>query len=152
MDAMKVKLLLSSVVLVATTAVASPFEKPEDAIHYRQSAFTMIAANFGDMAEMVKGRKDWNQDVFAQRAQYISQLSLMPEEAFNVEGSDKGDTKAKPEIWSDWNGFTGKLTKFQGDLAQLANVSSEGDERATKKAFGVAAKNCKSCHTDYKFR
>ena len=79
-------------------------------------------------------------------------ISPVPEEAFNVEGTDEGDTKAKPEIWSDWNGFTGKLTKFQGDMAQLAKVSSKGDERATTQAFGVAANNCKSCHTDYKFR
>lgn len=149
---MKVKLLISSMILVASTAVASPFEKPEDAIEYRQSAFSMIATNFGDMAQMVKGRKDWDQNTFTQRAEHIAQLSLMPEEAFKVEGSDKGDTKAKPEIWSDWDGFTGKLNKFQGDLAQLAKVSAEGDERATKKAFGVAAKNCKACHSDYKFR
>ncbi|MCW8329966.1 cytochrome c [Photobacterium sp. SDRW27] len=146
------KVLLGSVMLVATSVSATPFEKPEDAIHYRQSAFTMIAANFGDMAEMVKGRKDWDQAAFSQRAQFISQLSLMPEEAFEVPGSDQGDTKAKPEIWTDWDGFTVKLNKFQIDMAKLAKVSVEGDERATKRAFGVAAKNCKSCHSDYKFR
>lgn len=146
------KVLLGSVMLVATSVSATPFEKPEDAIHYRQSAFSMIATNFGDMADMVKGRKNWDQAVFSQRAQFISQLSLMPEEAFKVQGSEKGDTKAKPEIWTDWDGFTVKLNKFQIDMAQLAKVSLEGDERSTKRAFGVAAKNCKSCHSDYKFR
>jgi len=146
------KVILGSVLLVATSVSASPFEKPEDAIHYRQSAFSMIATNFGDMAEMVKGRKEWDQKQFSQRAQFISQLSLMPEEAFKFSGAETGDTKAKPEIWSDWDGFSVKLNKFQSDMAQLAAVSLEGDERATKRAFGVAAKNCKSCHSDYKFR
>ncbi|MGF1701783.1 cytochrome c [Photobacterium makurazakiensis] len=146
------KILLAGLVLTATSISASPFEKPSDAIEYRQSAFTMIAANFGDLAEMVKGRKDWDQDQFSQRATFISQLTLMPEEAFAVEGSDKGDTKAKPEIWSDWDGFTAKLNKFQGDMANLAKVSLDGDERATKRAFGEAAKNCKACHSDYKYR
>ncbi|KXI23496.1 c-type cytochrome [Photobacterium sanguinicancri] len=149
---MKVKMMMASLTLLATSVSASPFEKPEDAIHYRQAAFSMIAANFGDMADMVKGRKDWNQEVFSKRAQYISTLALMPGEAFSVDGSDKGDTKAKPEIWNDWDGFTVKLNKFQTDLTQLAQVASQGDERATKKAFGVAAKNCKACHSDYKFR
>lgn len=146
------KILLAGCFLFATGVAANPFEKPADAIEYRQSAFTMIATNFGDMAAMVKGRKDWDQQQFSQRAQNISQLSYMPEEAFKVEGSDQGDTKAKPEIWSDWDGFTIKLTKFQNDMATLAKVSLDGDERATKRAFGEAAKNCKSCHSDYKFR
>ncbi|OAN11515.1 cytochrome C [Photobacterium jeanii] len=149
---MKTKMMMAGFALVATTVSASPFEKPEDAIHYRQSAFSMIATNFGDMADMVKGRKDWDQALFSKRAQYISTLALMPAEAFSVDGSDKGDTKAKPEIWTDWDGFTVKLNKFQTDLVNLAEVASQGDERATKRAFGVAAKNCKSCHSDYKFK
>lgn len=146
------KVLLAGCVMFAASVSASPFEKPEDAIEYRQAAFTMIATNFGDLAEMVKGRKDWDQQTFSQRAQFISQLTYMPEEAFKVEGTDKGQTKAKPEIWSDWEGFSAKLDKFQGDMANLAKVSLEGDERATKRAFGEAAKNCKSCHSDYKYR
>lgn len=146
------KVILGSVLLAATSASAMPFEKPEEAIEYRQSAFYMIATNFGDMAAMVKGRKDWDQAQFSQRAQFISQLTMMPEEAFQMKGTDKGDTKARPEIWSDWDGFTAKLNKFQGDMANLAKVSAQGDQRATMKAFGVAAKNCKSCHSDYKYR
>ncbi|MEJ2764996.1 cytochrome c [Photobacterium sp. MCCC 1A19761] len=146
------KVILGGVLLAATSASAMPFEKPEDAIHYRQSAFSMIATNFGDMADMVKGRKDWDQAKFSQRALFVSQLTMMPGEAFEMKGSDKGETKARPEIWSDWDGFSAKLNQFQTDMANLAKVSAEGDQRATMKAFGVAAKNCKSCHSDYKHR
>lgn len=147
------KVIVIAGMLFAAGAVASPFEKPSEAIEYRQAAFSMIATNFGDMANMVKGRKDWDQAQFSQRAQFIAQLAQMPEEAFQFKGAEAGDTtKAKPAIWSDWSGFNAKLTQFQTDMNQLAKVSLEGDERATKKAFGVAAKNCKSCHSDYKYK
>ncbi|KLV08072.1 MULTISPECIES: c-type cytochrome [Photobacterium] len=146
------KIMIAGCMFLAAGAVASPFEKPAEAIKYRQSAFTLIAANFGDMAAMVKGSKEWDQKLFSQRAQFVSQLTYMPEEGFKYEGSDKGETKARPEIWSDWNGFSAKLTTFQQDMANLANVARDGDEKATKRAFAQAAKNCKSCHSDYKYR
>ncbi|UJF17593.1 cytochrome c [Vibrio sp. SS-MA-C1-2] len=150
---MKLKTTLISLsFLFAGTAVANTFNEPDKAIEYRQATFTMIAGNLGQMADMVKGKQEWNSELFAKRAEQLSQLSLMPQDAFAVKGSDKGDTKAKPEIWSDWDGFTTKLNKFQADTANLAKVAAGGDQKAIKQAFGQAAKNCKACHSDYKYK
>ncbi|MCL2913381.1 cytochrome c [Shewanella corallii] len=145
------KIMLS--VLVAATfssaAFADNFKKPEDAIEYRQDVFGAIVHNFGDMGAMMKGKKPFDAKVFEMRAQNVAALSKMPGEGF-VAGSDKGDTEAKSDIWSDKADFDAKMEKFQVDAAKLAQVAATGDKKAIKKAFGATAKNCKACHDSYK--
>ncbi|QUM75471.1 cytochrome c [Moritella sp. 24] len=136
--------------MMFTTAQAATFDKPETDIKYRQSAFSMIAINFSDMADMVKGKKEWNDAQFQLRAEQLAQLVPMAHTGFGSADSKEGDTKAKAAIWTDADGFATKFAKFTKDTQNLANVAKEGNRGQIKKAFGQAAKNCKSCHSDYK--
>ena len=151
---MKQKTLLRGLFLGATllsaTLSAAAFKTSDDAIEYRQSAYSMMAANFGQMAMMVKGRVDWNQEVFIQSANNTAALSKMTREGFEMKGADKGDTKAKPAIWPDWSDFSKRSDKLEMDMKNLAMVAAKGDKGATKKAFGQAAQNCKACHKVYR--
>ncbi len=55
------KTLLCLSALLAFSATANNFENTDDAIHYRESAFGLIAYQFGDMGAMLKGKKDSTQ-------------------------------------------------------------------------------------------
>lgn len=136
--------------MMCTTLHAATFDKPETDIEYRQSALTMIAINFSDMADMVKGKKDWNDAQFQLRAEQLAQLIPMAQHGFISSDSQTGDTKAKAAIWTDADGFEAKFSQFSQDAQNLATVAKEGNRGAIKKAFGQTAKNCKSCHSDYK--
>ncbi|WP_341988872.1 cytochrome c [Azorhizobium sp. AG788] len=65
-------------------------------------------------------------------------------------GSDAGDTKAAPAIWSDRAGFDAALAKFKADIA--ANVGAIGTEAGFKTAMAAVGDNCRTCHQTYKLR
>ncbi|MDD9180212.1 MULTISPECIES: c-type cytochrome [Aliivibrio] len=143
-------LVIASTLLASTSVLAHTFNEADKAIKYRQAAFTMIAGNVSEMGEMVKGKTEWSDAIFAKRANQLSELSLMPLDAFYVEGSDKGKTNALPKVWTNFPDFEARLAQFQEDTASLASIADKGDKAAIRKAFGKAVKNCKACHSDYK--
>lgn len=65
-------------------------------------------------------------------------------------GSDKGDTKAKPEIWTKFDDFKGKAAGFGTAAENLAAAAKSGDMNKLKAAFGAAGGACKACHDDYR--
>ncbi|QLE84617.1 MULTISPECIES: c-type cytochrome [Shewanella] len=147
---MKVALIAAAGASVFAAAVqAHNFKEPEDAIDYRQSAFSLIAYNFGDMGAMLKGKKPFDADVFASRATNVAALSVIPAEGF-IAGSDKGNTEALGKVWSDKADFDAKMKTFQENAAKLAVVAQSGDKKAIKQAFGNTGKSCKGCHDVYK--
>ena len=123
--------------------------KPEDAIKYRQSVMTVIGWQFKPLGAMVKGDRPFDKDVFVKNAAYLEVLSKMPMEGF-IAGSDKGETKAKPEIWTEMDKFKGGMEKLQTETAKLAQVAKTGDMNAIKAQFGETSKTCKACHDNFK--
>ncbi|QDF66334.1 cytochrome c [Shewanella sp. SNU WT4] len=145
----RIAALLISGALCAPLYAANDFKDTEHAIDYRQSAFSLIAYNFGDMGAMMKGKKPFDAAVFAVRAQNVAALSKLPLEGF-VADSSQGDTGAKPNIWQDRADFDAKMKQFQTDAANLALVADTGDKKQIQQAFQATAKNCKSCHDTFK--
>ncbi|MCF1428507.1 MAG: cytochrome c [Shewanella sp.] len=145
------KVLLTALVAASfsSAVMANNFRNTEDAIEYRQDVFNVIAHNFGDMGAMMKGKKPFDVAAFEMRAQNVAALSKLPLEGF-VPGSNKGNTDAKSDIWSNKGEFDTKMKQFQLDAANLAKVAATGNKAAIKKAFGATAKNCKACHDTFK--
>lgn len=124
--------------------------KPETAIHYRQAAYTMIGWNFGPMAQMVRGKTPWDATAFARHAERVAFLAPQLLEGF-PEGSGSGaDTEAKPEIWTDRDGFRSKMDDFVRESKLLAEASRSGDEAKAKAQFKTTAGACKACHEKYR--
>lgn len=65
-------------------------------------------------------------------------------------GSDKGDTKALPTVWSDMAGFqaAGKDASAADDA--LATAAGSGDLAQLTTAFGAAGKSCGACHEKFR--
>jgi len=146
----RISVALAAVVALGSVGgVAVARDRNADAIHARQAAFTLIAANFHPMGAMAKGQMPFDKAEFARHAANLEALSKMPWEFF-IPGSDKGDTKAKSEVWSDAAGFKDKAMAFEKQMAALAEAGRGGDEAAMRAQFGKAAKSCKSCHQDFK--
>ncbi|WP_115719478.1 c-type cytochrome [Gallaecimonas mangrovi] len=138
--------------LLVVAPLAQAFDDKDDAIHYRQSVFTLVAAHFHEMGAMVKGDEPFDAKAFQYRAESLAALSKMPLEGFLYPGSDKGDTKAKETVWQKTDEFKAKLAHFQGDAAKLEEAAKTGDMAVIKPAFMATAKNCKACHSEFKNR
>lgn len=143
-------LSLSAVIigsLLAGNALAQA--KPEDAIKYRRGVFAVMGWNFGALAAMAKGERPHDKDEAARRAATVAFMSRLPAEGF-IPGSDKGETKAKPEVWTEMDDFKAKLEKMQGEAAKLADVARGGDLNALKAQVGETGKACKACHDKFR--
>ncbi|MEO8524812.1 MAG: cytochrome c [Caldimonas sp.] len=138
---------------LATFAVSLPaaaqFAKPEDAIRYRKGAFTVMATHFGRVAAMANGRVPFDAKAVADNAELATIMSKLPYVAF-VEGSDKGDTRAEPKIWTEMDKFRAAASKLQDEMAKLNVVAKTGNVDAIKVAVGETGKACKACHDVYR--
>ena len=124
--------------------------KPEDVIHYRQSAMTLIGWNFGPLAAMVKGKIPFDAAEFSKRADRIESLAPQVLEGFAT-GSDKGaETDAKAEIWTHFDDFQAKFDDLITETKALSDVAKSGDEAKLKEQFKKTAATCKACHDKYK--
>jgi len=142
--------VLTSVAAALASALAAAAVKPETAIHYRQSVYTMIGWNFAPMVAMIKDKTPWDSAEFAKHADRIASLTPQLLEGF-PEGSDKGaETEAKPEIWQNMDDFKSKMSDLVRETKALSDVAKAGDEAKTREQFKKTAGACKSCHDKYR--
>jgi cytochrome c556 len=142
-------LILALAATVFSGGASAQFAKPEDAIKYRKSALTVMATHFGRINAMVSGKAPFDAKAAADNAAVAENLSKLPWAAFG-EGTDKGDTKAKAEIWKDSAKFHDGADKLQADLAKLTVAAKSGNFESVKTAFTAAAGQCKGCHDNFK--
>ncbi len=146
--------LVASFVLAAVTATMAlsahaQFAKPEDAIKYRKSALSVMGTHFGRVAAMANGRIPFDAAAAASNAAIAETMSKLPYVAFG-EGTDKGDTKARPEVWTERAKFNAAAEKMQGEMVKLAAVTKGGNIDAIKAQVGATGGSCKACHDDFR--
>lgn len=125
------------------------FQKPEDAIKYRKGALTVMGNHFGRIGAMASGRVPFDAKAVADNAAIVETMSKLPWAAF-VPGSDKGDTRALPEIWTEQAEFKAAAEKMQGEVVKLVAASKTGNLDSVKAAFGAVGQTCKACHDNYR--
>ena len=146
---------LQNIILAATATVLTigsgfafaQFQKPEDAIKYRQSVFTVLGNSFGKIGAVVKGEVPYNKDDVAKNAAIVAMMSTLPWQAFGP-GTEGG--KAQPAIWSDNAKFKAASEKMQLAVVDLNKAAQSGDLENIKKAFGATGQTCKGCHDDFR--
>lgn len=148
------KRLLLAAATVAGLATALPaaaqWQKPEDAIKYRQSAFTVMANHFGRIGAMAQGRVPFDAKAAAENAVIVSDMAKLPWAAFGA-GTDKGmPNRAKPEIWSDAGKFKAAADKMVAEVAKLDAAAKSGNLDQLKAAAGAVGASCKACHDDFR--
>ena len=148
------KRLLLAVTTVAGLAVSLPaaaqFQKPEDAVKYRQSAMFVLANHFGRIGAMVNGRAPYDAAAANANAEIVATMSKLPFVGF-VEGTsstEKGKSNAK--IWSDRAKFDAGAKKMQDEVGKLVAAAKTNNLDTLKAAFGEVGKTCKGCHDEYR--
>ena len=148
---MKAILSLMSAALAFTLAAPAQaqFAKPEDAIKYRKASLTVMSAHFARLGAMANGRVPYDAKAAAENAEVVNALAKLPWAAF-AEGTDKGDTRAKPDIWKESAKFKEASDKMVAEVGKLNTAAKAGNLDALKAAFGPAAASCKACHDNFR--
>ena len=143
-------LSLAATLVVLAAPAAAQFAKPEDAIKYRQSALFIQGQHFGRSGAMANGKVPFDAKVAADNADVVAEMAKLPWAAFGP-GTDKGgNTKAKPEIWTDQAKFKESGDKLIAETAKLAAAAKTGNLDSLKTAFAATADTCKSCHDAFR--
>ena len=143
--------IAAAATLMALAAPASAqFAKPEDAIKYRQSALFVMGQHFGRVGAMANGRVPFDAKVAAENAEIVAEMAKLPWVAFGA-GTDKGgNTKAKPEIWTEQAKFKEHNEKLVAETAKLVAAAKTNNLDNLKAAFGSTAGTCKACHDAFR--
>lgn len=144
-------LMAGAALLGVATALpaAAQFAKPEDAIKYRKGAFTVLGTHFGRVAAMANGRIPFDAKAVADNAEIATLVSKLPYAGF-IDGTDKGETRAEPKIWSEMDKFKAAAAKMQEEMGKLNVAAKGGNLDAIKAAVGETGKSCKACHDNYR--
>ena len=147
------KTISTLVVAVATLSfsglAAAQFAKPDDAIKYRKNALFVMQQHYARVGAMAAGRVPFDAKVAADNAAIAESMSRLPWAAFG-EGTDKGETKAKPEIWKEQAKFKAASEKMQAEMSKLAAAAKTGNLDSVKAAFQATSGSCKACHDDFR--
>ena len=135
--------------IAAALPAAAQFAKPEDAVKYRKAAFTVMAAHFGRVGAMVQGKVPFDAAAAQANIETATMMSKLPFTAFGP-GTDVGDTRAKPNVWSDNAKFTAAANKMTDEMAKLNVAAKSGNLDQIKAAFGPVGQSCKACHDDFR--
>ena len=143
-------LSLAATLVVLAAPASAQFAKPEDAIKYRQSVLFVQSQHFGRIGAMANGKVPFDAKVATENADLVAEMAKLPWAAFGP-GTDKGgNTKAKPEIWTDQAKFKETNEKLMADTAKLAAAAKTGNLDSLKTAFAATADTCKSCHDAFR--
>ena len=127
-----------------------PPTKEEQAIKYRQSVYKVILWNFGPMAGMAQGKIPYDATDFAKRAERVATMAPMLLEGYPRGSGSGAPTRAKAEIWDNFDEFTRLMHNMENKAAALADVAKEGSLEKSRAAVGELGDACKACHDKYR--
>ncbi|MGD8208136.1 MAG: cytochrome c [Thiohalocapsa sp.] len=143
-------LACAGLLLGATSAAAAdvPMEKVEQAVKYRQNVMSTMSGLAGTAVGQLRDGFSYGPELSAVAAALQAVTADIP--SLFPEGTDFGETEAKPEIWSDSAGFAEKSKEAADAAAAFAEAVESGDKKMMLGAFKAVGDSCKGCHEAYR--
>ncbi len=113
----------------------------------RQAAMKAAKKNFKALVGMVKGEMAFDAAAVKRHAQAI-EAALKKAKMNFPEGTDEGDTRAKPEIWLMKDEFNAQFDKAISLAKTLEMVNTK--DKLAPAVMALGKNGCKACHMDYR--
>ena len=139
--------LLTGALALGTVAAQAP-DSPQGIIKYRKSVMKSQAGHLGAVGGIAKGQVPFREDLAAHAAA-LQSTSKMIVRIF-PEGSGTGNTRAKPEIWTNRSEFEQVARKFEEETEKLVLIAESGHLGQVSSQFLAVAKACKACHKPFR--
>ncbi len=140
--------ILAAAAIAFSAPASAQFQKPEDAVKYRQSALTVMGTHFGRIGAMVNGKAPFDAKSAQESAHIVATMSSLPWPAFTPD-TEALKSRAKPEIWKESAKFKEASEKMMGEAAKLEVAAKSGNLDTIKAAFGAVGGSCKACHDSF---
>ena len=139
-------LLLLLIFVYGTVSIADS----HGIIKYRQNVMKSAAGHMGAIVGILKHRLPLEAHS-VDHARSLIQISRMTLSIF-PEGSGKGRTKSKQDIWENWSEFESATSDFERESSKLEEVAQSGDMEALSKQVRATGKTCSGCHKNFRKR
>lgn len=140
-----IAVLSISIMLVSQAQAQNQPTPAERAYDFRHGLFETFSWKMGQLY----GSKAKEDSVgFKKHAKDLAYLATMLEEGFQLKDSLPEGTRAKPEIWEDFDSFKEKA-------ATLRTAAQSLSEDGAMESFDIrdfGSKNCGSCHRDFRVK
>jgi len=148
---MKTKTIRLSAALAAVavvTALAMAATDATSVIKDRQDTMQQVGDSMKALAAIAKGEAPFYAEVVRTNAETITSHLKKAGDLFPA-GSDQGDaeTWAKPEVWSDPDGFRQHLENAIEAATAMQSVTEEAN---FMPALSTLGNGCKGCHDTYR--
>ena len=140
------KQAVASLVVALSVGGAAAAVIAADAFHDRHMAMEAVGDAMKPLGAIAKKQAPFDAAVVKANATTIAD-NLKKASALFPAGSGGGESRAKPEIWSDAAGFEKGMKDAQAAAVALQSVS---EEAAYGPALGALGSACKSCHDKYR--
>jgi len=140
------KQAVASLVVALSVGGAAVAVIAADAFQDRHMAMEAVGDAMKSLGAMAKKAVPFDAAVVKANATTIAENLEKASKLFPA-GSGGGESRAKPEIWTDAAGFEKGMKDAQAAAVALQSVS---DEAAYGPALGALGGNCKSCHDKYR--
>ena len=141
--------LMGVLTLMMAFSASAQFAKPEDAIKYRKSVMTIMGTHFSRLGAMAQGKAPFDAKQVVENEAAFEAMTKLAWPAFG-EGTDKGDTKAKAEIWKDPAKFKEAQDKLITESLKLNAAAKSAKLEDLKTAAAAVGGACKNCHDNFK--
>jgi cytochrome c556 len=142
---------LAVVVVAFSSPANAQFQKPEDAVKYRQSALSVMGTHFGRIGAMVNGKAPFDAKAAQDSAFIVATMSTLPWPAFTPD-TEALKSRARPEIWKESAKFKEASEKMMAEAAKLEVAAKSGNLDTIKAAFGAVGGSCKACHDSFQVK
>ena len=129
---------------------SAQFQKPEDALRYRQGALFVMAQHFGRIGAMANGRVPYDAKAAVENAEIVAEMARLPWAGFGPGYDKAAPSRAKPEIWTEQAKFKEHNEKLVGESQKLLAAAKTNNLDNLKAAFQSTAGTCKACHDAYR--
>jgi cytochrome c556 len=137
---------VASLVVALSVGGAAAIVIAADAYQDRHMAMETVGDAMKSLGAIAKKEAPFDAAVVKANATTIAD-NLKTASALFTAGSGGGESRAKPEVWTDAAGFEKGMKDAQAAAVALQSVS---DEAAYGPALGALGSTCKSCHDKYR--
>jgi cytochrome c556 len=137
---------VASLVVALAVGGAAAAVIAADAFHDRHTAMEAVGDAAKPLFDIARKGAPFDAAVVKASATTISD-NLKKASALFPAGSGGGESRAKPDIWTDAAGFEKAMKDGQDAAAGLQGVK---DEAAFGPAIGALGASCKACHEKYR--
>lgn len=123
--------------------------KVEQAIKHRKSAFVLMSTYFSRLLQTVKKDRPYDARQTIADARTVEFLSSLPWEGF-APGTEKGDTKARDDIWFEEEKFKVLAAELQLKTKALVVATETQDLARIALAFERVRDTCSACHKAFR--